>query len=64
MIPRLRFVVARFIPVGTGNTHVGMIDGDHVLVHPRGHGEHVQLSGIQWTLIRFIPVGTGNTNIS
>ena len=32
--------VARFIPVGTGNTPGYFVDCCQQQVHPRGHGEH------------------------
>ena len=33
----------RFIPVGTGNTHLRQSSKPNIAVHPRGHGEHEQL---------------------
>ena len=32
--------IRRFIPVGTGNTTVKVMEGKLFTVHPRGHGEH------------------------
>ena len=33
----------RFIPVGTGNTHLRQSSKPNIAVHPRGHGEHSRL---------------------
>ncbi len=34
---------ARFIPVGTGNTNYYQNSGEGLAVHPRGHGEHLNI---------------------
>ena len=54
----------RFIPVGTGNTHLSWLHLTHLTVHPRGHGEHGKDSPTRFVIERFIPVGTGNTQLA
>ena len=53
----------RFIPVGTGNTHVARLATPLPAVHPRGHGEHPMGGPVATTITGSSPWARGTLQL-